>query len=167
MSSTTRTAQYLTFRLGGELFAVDVANVREVLELTRITRVPTAPEYMRGVVNVRGKAIAVVDLRVKFGLPEAEPTVNTRIIVIELNRNSELTVVGGMADSVHEVIELEPSQIAPPPKIAMRGCSELIRGMARRGEDFLMLLDVNSAFSTDELTAIDETSAEDEPALAS
>ena len=110
------TAQYITFKLGGELFAINVGQVREVLEISQITRVPTAPGYMRGVVNVRGRAIPVVDLRMKFGLPKASDTVNSRVVVMELELDGETTVVGGIADSVHEVIELEPGQINPPPQ---------------------------------------------------
>lgn len=91
----TETMQYMTFKLGDELFAINVAQVREVLEVSQITRVPTAPEYMRGVVNVRGQAIPVVDLRTRFGLPKAEETVNTRIIVMELDLGGESTVLGG------------------------------------------------------------------------
>ena len=104
----SETSQYMTFKLGGELFAINVAQVREVLEVAQITKVPTAPQYMRGVVNVRGQATPVVDLRLKFGLPESPDTVHTRIIVMELDLDGEATVLGGIADSVHEVIELEP-----------------------------------------------------------
>ena len=119
----TETAQYITFKLGDELFAINVAQVREVLELPLITKVPTAPGYMRGVVNVRGKAIPVVDLRLKFGLPSTPDTINSRIVVLELELDGETTVVGGIADSVHEVIELEADQINPPPRIARRNVS--------------------------------------------
>jgi purine-binding chemotaxis protein CheW len=154
MSNTiTETAQYITFKLGQESFALNVGQVREVLETPAITKVPTAPPYMRGVVNVRGKAIPVVDLRLKFGLPPAPDTVNTRIIVIELELDGETTVVGGVADSVHEVIELEPGQINPPPRIAMRWRSELINGMGRRGDEFLIILDIKAVFSLEDLSA--------------
>ncbi len=140
----TDTRQYITFRLGDELFAIDVARVREVLEVSQITRVPTAPEYMRGVVNVRGQATPVVDLRIRFGLPKGQDTVNTRIIVMELELAGEATVLGGIADSVHEVIELTPDNINPPPRIAMRWRAEFIQGMGRRGEDFIIILDANA-----------------------
>lgn len=145
----TRVASYITFRLGGELFAVDVAKVREVLDLTPITRVPTAPSYMRGVVNVRGSAIPVVDLRLKFGLPERADTVHTRILVLELSVDGELTVVGGLADSVHEVLEIEPRDVGEAPRIAMRWRSELITGMAKKGEQFVIMLDIERVFATD------------------
>ncbi|HEY6876910.1 MAG TPA: chemotaxis protein CheW, partial [Polyangiales bacterium] len=107
-SGSSKPAHYITFRLGGETFAIPVAHVREVLDLTDITRVPTSPHYMRGVVNVRGSAIPVVDLRIKFGLPPAIDDVNTRILVLELELEGERAVVGALADSVHDVIELDP-----------------------------------------------------------
>lgn len=156
MSNTTAlaSAQYITFKLGDELFAIDVAQVREVLELPLITRVPTAPAYMRGVVNVRGKAVPIVDLRAKFGLPSTADTLNSRIVVMELMLDGESTVVGGVADSVHEVIELEGAQIEPPPRIAMRWRTELIRGMGRRGDEFIIILDIEAVFSLAELNAI-------------
>lgn len=158
MSATiTETGQYITFKLGDELFAINVSQVREVLEISQITKVPTAPDYMRGVVNVRGRAIPVVDLRLKFGLPKCEDTVHTRIIVMELELDGEITVVGGIADSVHEVIELEPGQINPPPRIAMRWRTELIRGMGRRGDEFTIILDIDAVFSSEDLALINET----------
>jgi purine-binding chemotaxis protein CheW len=152
-------SQYMTFKLGNELFAINVAQVREVLEVSTITRVPTAPDYMRGVVNVRGKAIPVVDLRLRFGLPAAVDTVSTRVIVMELQLDGEITVLGGMADSVHEVIELEPSSIAPPPRIAMRWRTDFIQGMGKRGDEFIIILDVNAVFSSEELAVVGEASA--------
>ena len=163
MSTTiTEIGQYITFKLGQELFAINVSQVREVLELSQITRVPTAPEYMRGVVNVRGKAIPVVDLRMKFGLPSTQDTVNSRIVVMELELDGEVTIIGGIADSVHEVIELEPSQINPPPRIAMRWRTELISGMGRRGDDFIIILDINRVFSSGEIAMVDSCT-KDEP----
>jgi purine-binding chemotaxis protein CheW len=152
--STAQTLQFLTYRLGDEMFAVGVAQVREVLELAPITKVPTAPPYMRGVVNVRGTAIPVVDLRLKFGLPPKADTLHTRIIVLELKLDGEPCVIGGIADSVHEVIELDPAQTAPPPTIAMRWRSDFIRGMGRRGDDFIIILDIDAVFSATELAAV-------------
>ena len=102
---------YITFKLDNELFAIGVTQVREVLDLTQITRVPTAPHYLRGVVNVRGVAIPVVDLRSKFGIGRAEDTVHTRILVMELELDGESTVGGGLADSVHNVVEIESDEI--------------------------------------------------------
>jgi purine-binding chemotaxis protein CheW len=156
MSTLTDSAQYITFKLGDELFAINVSRVREVLDLSLITKVPTAPGYMRGVVNVRGRAIPVVDLRLKFGLPPTTDTVNTRIVVLELELDGKATVLGGLADSVHEVIELEPGQINPPPTIAMRWRSEFIQGMGRRGDQFIIVLDINAVFSREEAARVEQ-----------
>jgi purine-binding chemotaxis protein CheW len=153
----TETCNYITFKLGDELFAINVNQVREVLEISRITNVPTAPAYMRGVVNVRGKAIPVVDLRLRFGLPKGADTVNSRIVVLELELEGEGVVLGGIADSVHEVIEIEPSSIDPPPQIAMRWRSEFIQGMGRRGDEFIIILDVNAVFSSEDLAVVAES----------
>src|SRR3954469_12291692 len=147
LTTAAEPAQYLTFKLGDELFAIQVAQVREVLELSQITKVPTAPSYLRGVINVRGKATPVVDLRLKFGLPSTPDKLETRVVVMELELEGETTVVGGIADSVHEVIELDAGQIAPPPRVAMRWRNELIKGMGRRGEQFIIILDINAVFA--------------------
>ena len=143
---------YITFKLGDELFAINVFQVREILDLMPITKVPTAPEHLRGVVNVRGKAIPVVDLRRRFGLPPVADTVHTRIVVLELDLDGAPCTVGGQADSVHNVIELDATEIEPPPSLASRWRAELVRGMARRGEDFIMILDVDRIFSMEDLT---------------
>jgi len=160
----SETAQYITFKLGNEIFAVNVTHVREVLELPQITKVPTAPDYMRGVVNVRGKAIPVVDLRLKFGLPSTRDSVHSRIVVLELELDGEIIVVGGIADSVHEVIELEPGQINPPPHIAMRWRTELIQGMGKRGDEFIIILDINRVFASAESVFREATVLATEPA---
>ena len=144
-------SQFITFRLGDELFAINVSQVREVLDLSLITRVPTAPDYMRGVVNVRGTAFPVVDLRAKFGLPRAPDSVQTRIIVLELVLDGESTVLGGLADSVHEVIELEPAQVADAPRIGMRWRTDLIQGIGKRGDQFIIILDIAKVFTLEEV----------------
>lgn len=158
VATIKETAQYITFKLGDELFAINVSQVREVLDLSLVTKVPTAPEYMRGVVNVRGNAIPVVDLRLKFGLPKVADTVQTRIVVLELKMDGEPVVLGGLADSVHEVIELEPQQIDEPPSIGMRWKTEVIQGMGKRGDQFIIILDINRVFSTADLALSDVAS---------
>ncbi len=161
IASITEAAHYITFKLGDEFFAIPVVQVREVLDLTEITKVPTAPEYMRGVVNVRGSAIPVVDLRLKFGLPPVADSVNSRIVVLEMQIDGETTVVGGIADSVHNVIELEPGEINEPPRLGMRWRSDLIRGMARQDEHFIILLDIEQVFASD-ASALVESAAHSE-----
>ncbi|MBI5381469.1 MAG: chemotaxis protein CheW [Opitutae bacterium] len=153
----TTTARYLTFRLGGELFAVNVFKTREVLDLSHITQVPTAPGYLRGVVNVRDHAIPVVDLRRKFGLPPAPDTLNTRIVVLELTLDGEIVVAGGLADAVHEVIELEPDDINDPPALGLRWRTDLILGLGRRDGQFIIILDIEKVFSADDLVALAAT----------
>ena len=116
VSGISDTRQYLTFKLGEEVFAVDVAKVREILELTPITKVPKTPEFMRGVINVRGSVVPVVDMRLKFGMPRAKETINTCIVVMEVDMDGETSVIGALADSVQEVSEFQPEHIEPPPK---------------------------------------------------
>ncbi len=154
------TSQYITFKLGEELFAVSVHKVREVLDLSPITKVPMAPSYMKGVVDVRGTAIPVVDLRLKFGLPAIQDSLHSRIIVLELSLEGVDSVLGGLADSVHDVIEFEESQIKEPPRIGMRWKPELIQGIAKLGDTFVLILDIAKAFSMEDLRSIEENSIE-------
>jgi purine-binding chemotaxis protein CheW len=158
-------SSFITFKLGDELFAIDVAHVREVLDLSEITRVPTAPPYLRGVVNVRGSAIPVVDLRHRFGLPHAADTVNTRIVVLELRLDGELTIVGGLADSVHEVLELDRTQLGEPPRIALRWRADLVEGLGKKGDQFIIVLDIGRIFTTED--ALLGEVAREPPAAAS
>jgi purine-binding chemotaxis protein CheW len=154
----TETSLYLTFRLGDEVFAIDVKQVREVLDLSPITKVPRAPEFMRGVINLRGSVVPVVDLKMKFGLPRTEATADTRVVVMEIDLDGEVTVMGAMADSVHEVLELEPGQIQDPPRLGSRWRSEFIRGMGKRNDEFVIIMDIDRIFSTDELAVVQESS---------
>jgi purine-binding chemotaxis protein CheW len=150
----TETRQYLTFKLGGEVFALDVAEVREVLDFTAITRVPRTPEFLRGVINLRGNVVPVVDLRLAFRMSKTEKTVNTCIIVVEVTLEGESVVIGALADSVEEVIDLEPEHIQPPPSIGPSIKTEFIQGMGRRDSDFIMILDIDRVFSSTELEAL-------------
>lgn len=150
------TSQHLTFRLEGELFAVEVAKVREVLDLVPITKVPRAPDYMRGMINVRGNVVPVVDLHVKFGMTEAVVTRDTRIIVMEVEVLGEALVVGAIADAVHEVTELETGSIEAVPRIGMRWNTEFMKGIGKRNERFVILLDVNKVFSVNEMDEVKE-----------
>ncbi len=150
--AVTDATQYLTFNLAEELFALDIGKVREVLDYTTVTRVPGTPEFMRGVINLRGSVVPVVDMRLKFGLPATEQGVNTCIIIVEVAVDGETTVLGAMADAVQEVLELEPDRIEPPPRIGTRLNIEFIRGMGKRDEEFMIILDIDRVFSLDELT---------------
>ena len=153
VNEITETRQYLTFKLGNEIFATDVARVREVLDLTTITKIPRTPEFMAGVINLRGSVVPVVDFRLCFGMSKTETTRNTCIVVVEVVLDSESTVIGALADSVEEVIDLEPDQIQPAPKIGTQLRTEFIKGMGKRDAQFIMILDLDCVFSTEELAA--------------
>jgi purine-binding chemotaxis protein CheW len=148
----TETVQYLTFKLADEIFAFDVAKVREILELTSITKVPQTPDFMRGVINLRGSVVPVIDLRRTFGMYCTEQTVNTCIIVVEVNFARETLVLGVLADSVQEVVEMEPDQIEPPPQLGTQLNTEFIKGMGKVENNFVMILDIDKVFSADDLT---------------
>jgi len=148
------TTQYLTFKLADEVFAIDVANIREILDFTTVTKVPQTPEFMRGVINLRGSVVPVVDMRLKFCMPKTEKTVNTCIIVTEMELEGETIVVGALADSVQEVLEFEPEQIEAPPKIGTRLNTEFIKGMGKHNEQFIIILDINKIFTFDELVTV-------------
>lgn len=154
VASITETVQYLTFKLAEEIFALDVAKVREILEYTTITKVPQTPDFMRGVINLRGSVVPVVDLRLKFGMAKTEQTVNTCIIVVEVNMDGETTVLGALADSVQEVIEMEPEQIEPAPHIGTSLNTDFIKGMGKHDGNFIMILDIDRVFTNEELEAV-------------
>ncbi|MFZ5810429.1 MAG: chemotaxis protein CheW [Thermodesulfobacteriota bacterium] len=153
------TERFLTLSLGREHFALDIYSVREILDMTEITRIPQTPEYMRGVVNVRGGAVPVVDLRLKFGMPAAEQTLNTRIVILEIARGEKSAAIGAIADSVREVLEIEADRIDPPPRMGTGVQVDFIRGIARHDDRFLIVLDADKVFTTAEVLALDGLSA--------
>jgi purine-binding chemotaxis protein CheW len=154
------TTQYLTFKLDDEVFALDISKIREVLDFTSITRVPRTPEFMRGVINLRGSVVPVVDLRLKFGMAKTKKTVNTCIIITEVTVDNVTTVVGALADSVQEVLDLRPDHIEPAPKIGTRLNTAFIKGMGKRDNNFIIILDIDKVFSTDELALVQTGQAE-------
>lgn len=157
---TQEIRQYLTFKLGEEVFALDVSQVREILDFIKITKVPQTPEYMCGVINLRGSVVPVIDMRLKFGLAQIEATVNTCIVVVEVNIEQEKTVLGVLVDSVQEVFELEPGEIEAPPKIGTHLKTEFIKGMGKREDKFIIILDIDKIFSVSELELLNDSSAE-------
>ncbi len=159
-AGTNNDNQYLTFTLEREQFALDIGSVREVLELVNITRVPRTPDYIRGVINLRGRAVPVVDLKLKFGMGATERTVNTCIIIVEVTLDGEGTVLGALADSVQEVYEMESSQIEATPRMGTPIKAEFIRGMGKAGEQFIIILDINKVFTSLELAGLTQTVGE-------
>ena len=154
--------QFLTFTLAEDTFAVDVLMAREILDFGEVTRVPQTPDYMLGVINLRGNVVPVVDMRLKFGMDDVEKTRDSCIIVMEVDVDGNPVVVGALADSVSEVLDLQPSQIEPPPRIGTRLSTEFIKGMGNLGEKFIIILDINKVFSSDELAMVQAVSGQDE-----
>ncbi|SDL47919.1 purine-binding chemotaxis protein CheW [Maridesulfovibrio ferrireducens] len=152
MNSTMN--QYLTFTLNKDIYALDISSVREVLELTPITRIPRTPTFMRGVINLRGHAVPVVDMRLKFGMSKTEDTINTCIIIVEVLFDGDSTVMGALADSVREVIEFTEDMIEEPPRMGTTIKTDFIRGMGKQDDDFVIILDINKILSVEELAML-------------
>ena len=156
METQAGSNQYLTFNLDGEMFALPVTQVREILEFTPMTRIPQTPDYMRGVINVRDKVVPVIDMRTKFGLAQIAETVDTCIIIVHVQIEGESTMVGALVDSVQEVLELSADQIEAPPRMGARLNTDFLHGMAKIEDDFAMILDIDKVFSSDELAILQQ-----------
>ena len=157
VAEISQITQYLTFKLQDEIFALDISTVREVLDFTTVTRVPRTPDFMRGVINLRGSVVPVIDFRLKFGMTATEKTVNTCVIIAEVKVDNESVILGVLADSVQEVMDLENDQIEPAPRIGTHLKTDFIKGMGKHNDRFLMLLDIDKVFSPDELSDLQNT----------
>lgn len=153
-SSGVAVEHYLTFTLNEEQYAVEVTKVKEVLEYKSVTRVPRTAEFMRGIINLRGSVVPVVDLRLKFDLGKTEASGDTRIIVMELRIGEEEVVLGTLADSVQEVIELDRRNIEPAPQLGTKIDQQFIKGIGKQDEAFLIILDIDQVFSESEIAAV-------------
>ena len=160
VQKTLERKTYLTFQLEDELFAVDVQDVREVLEFTTVSKIPGVPAFVRGIVNLRGTVVPVVDLRLKFGMGETVKSVGTCVIVLSIGTGENKTVIGAMADLVHEVFEFGEGQVEPPPRIGNHIQKDFIQGIGKRDDKFIILLNINSVFSSDEVIMLGITSEE-------
>ncbi|MGC9520102.1 MAG: chemotaxis protein CheW [Desulfuromonadaceae bacterium] len=147
------THQYLTFVLNGEVFGIATDRVLEVLDYTDITPVPQSPEFMCGVINLRGSIVPVVDMHRKFGLPPSERTVNSCIIIVSATVDGEHTSIGAVADSVREVLDLESGAIEDTPRMGTRLNTEFIRGVGKHNEEFILLLNIDTIFSAQQLSS--------------
>lgn len=152
-----KSALYLTFRIDNELLAFDVSQVREVLDLSPITKVPRSPEFMRGVINLRGSVIPVFDLRISFDLSRIDATIDSRIVVVELARNGTEAVVGLLIESVHDVIEIGPDKIDASPQMAARWRTEYISGIGKFEDQHILLLDIDRVFTVKEMLVHSES----------
>lgn len=143
--------QYLGFQVAEEEYAIGILRVREILEYDTVTKVPTTPPSIRGVINLRGRVVPVVDLAVKLGLPESTITKRTCVVVIEVDLEGERTVMGVLADAVSQVLDLPAGEIEPPPPFGPRVRVDCLLGMGRAGKKFVLLLDIDKLLSMDEL----------------
>jgi purine-binding chemotaxis protein CheW len=151
---TSNANQYLTFTLDNEQYAISVAKVREVLEHTKITKLPRTAVFMKGIINLRGAGVPVIDLRLKFGLPETPITKDTSIIVMEVESQDGAVVVGALADAVHEVVEIDEKAVEPAPRFGTRLAAEFIKGVGKKDELFIIILDIDKIFNAEEITAM-------------
>jgi len=145
--------QHLTFALADDEYAISVLRVKEIIRHDTVTQVPATPAWVRGVVNLRGGAVPVVDLAVKFGMTERPVTPRTCIVVVETTLNGKETVMGLMADSVSQVLDIPASEIQAPPSFGTRVRVDYLKGMGRSGTKFVLMLDVDKVLSVDELIA--------------
>jgi len=143
-----RPLNVLTLGLQGELFALEATYVREILDLVPITDVPNGDPFVSGLINVRGKVIPLADLRLKFAMEAKPPTIDTRIVVIEVMVDNSPMIVGVRADKVYEITLIEPASLEETPRIGMRWRPDYIRCIAKRNADFIVVLDIENIFST-------------------
>ena len=160
--------QYLTFRLAGEEYAVGILQVREIITYGTLTKVPHTPPSIRGVINLRGNVVPVVDLGIKFGLTASQVTERTCIVIVETNYNDSRTVMGVIADSVSQVISMPDDNVLPAPAFGTRVRVDYLRGMGKCGDKFVLVLDIEKVLSADDLatTATTVGAAEPSPVLA-
>lgn len=142
---------YLTFALGKETYGLEILKVQEIIGLMPITKVPRTPDYVRGVINLRGRVIPVVDLRGKFGLEPHDDTSRTCIIVLQVEGESGSVTTGITVDEVNEVLDIASSQLEPPPALGTGGETEFIQGMGKVGDKVIILLDSDRALGDIEL----------------
>lgn len=146
--------QYLTFMLGGEVFAVGILGIKEIIEYGQLTAVPRLPEFIRGVINLRGAVVPVIDLGARFGKQITNITRRTCIVIIEVSEGGEKHDVGMMVDAVNEVLEIPASQIEPPPSFGAAIRADFIEGMGKVNERFVIILDIDKVLSVDEISEL-------------
>jgi purine-binding chemotaxis protein CheW len=148
--------QYLTFQLGGELFALDILHVKEILEYGHVTPVPMTPTFIRGVINLRGAVVPVIDLHARFGRGLAEVTRRSCIVIVEVQHEEERHDIGVTVDAVNEVVELPPAEIEPAPAFGAKIRTDFIAGMGKLDSRFVILLDLAKVLSVDEMALLAE-----------
>jgi purine-binding chemotaxis protein CheW len=166
--------QYLTFQLGGEMFAVGILNVKEIIEYGSVTEIPMVPRFIRGVINLRGSVVPVIDLSARFGAAATQLGRRTCIVIIELPENEEQQVIGVVVDAVSEVLEIPRTDIEPPPKFGARIRADFILGMGKirdqrhtdKADRFVILLNVARVLASDEISLLSKIAQEGSPAAS-
>lgn len=149
--------KYLTFRTGDEEFGLGILKVQEIIGLMKVTRVPRVPEFIRGVINLRGKVIPIVDLRSRFNLPAEEDTSRTCIVVVQVEAGTNQVTMGIIVDEVSEVLDVSADAIEPPPKFGGSVETEFLHGIGKVGAKVIMLLDIDRVLSSEQLEAVEQT----------
>jgi purine-binding chemotaxis protein CheW len=149
-------SQYLTFVLGQEMFAISILSIKEILEYGTMTKVPMMPSFVRGVINLRGAVVPVIDLSARFGRQKSEVTRRSCIVIIETDGEAAKQDIGLMVDSVSEVLEIATSDIEPAPSFGANIRSDFISGMAKVSGNFVITLDVDNVLSVDEMALLAE-----------
>lgn len=152
------TDQYLTFILENEIFSVPISRVKEVLEVPNLTKVPHTPEFMSGVINLRGQVVPIVDLKLQFNMGKISHCVDTCIIILEVNLRGEYSIVGALADSVQEVIEIEPKHMLSTPDMGLRIDPNFVTAMGKLNDEFVIILNIDNVFSEQEISLIQRPS---------
>jgi purine-binding chemotaxis protein CheW len=153
--------KYLTFRLADEEYGLEILKVQEIIQMQTITRVPRTPPYVRGVINLRGKVIPVVDLRLKFGLDSVEDTDRTCIIVVQIRQGDSVVIMGIIIDEVREVLDIAGDNIEEAPDFGSQIDTEFILGMGKIGQSVKILLDIDKVLSAVELKSVARVGAGD------
>jgi purine-binding chemotaxis protein CheW len=155
--------QYLTFMLGGEMFAVGILNVKEIIEYGSVTPVPMMPPFIRGVINLRGAVVPVIDLSSRFGNPPSEITRRTCIVIIEVHQGEESQDIGIIVDAVVNVLEIPPGDIEPPPSFGARIRTDFITGMGKLNGRFVIILDLDKVLSVEEISLLTQIGEQETP----
>jgi len=159
-------SQYLTFLLGGEMFAIPILNIKEIIEYGSLTTVPMMPAFIRGVINLRGSVVPVVDLAVRFGRKAAQVTKRTCVVIIEIESGDEKQDVGVVVDSVSEVLEIPRTEVEQAPSFGAKIRADFIRGMGKINGKFVIILAVNHVLSIDEMAMLGQAGGAEPEALA-
>jgi purine-binding chemotaxis protein CheW len=146
--------QYLTFTIADERYALAVGRVREVLEYKRITKLPCQLPYLKGLIDLRGKGVPVIDMRMRFSLPGNNAMEDSEIVVSELGAGADMRVVGLLADAVHEVIEIDTESVEAPPRFGSGSTGLFLKGIAKGESGFVLILDANRLLETEELLEV-------------